>query len=49
LYGAAVAAEAGAKHALDILKSEVDRVMALIGCNSVDELDARYLELPRND
>ena len=49
LYGATVAGEAGAKQALDILKAEVDRVMALIGCNSVDELDARYLELPRND
>jgi isopentenyl diphosphate isomerase/L-lactate dehydrogenase-like FMN-dependent dehydrogenase len=48
LYGAAVAGEAGARHALDILKSEVDRVMALIGCNSIDELGARYLELPRN-
>ncbi|HWI14673.1 MAG TPA: alpha-hydroxy acid oxidase [Burkholderiales bacterium] len=49
LYGASVGGEAGAKLALDILKSEVDRVMALIGCNSVDELDTRYLELPRND
>jgi isopentenyl diphosphate isomerase/L-lactate dehydrogenase-like FMN-dependent dehydrogenase len=48
LYGAAVAGEAGARHALELLKSEVDRVMALIGCNSVDELDTRYLELPRN-
>ncbi len=48
LYGAAVAGEAGARHALEILKSEIDRVMALIGCNSVDELDARYLDLPRD-
>ncbi|MGE5465785.1 MAG: alpha-hydroxy acid oxidase [Methanocella sp.] len=49
LYGATVAGEAGAKHAIDILKTEVDRTMALIGCNSVAELDERYLELPRND
>ncbi|MGE5525346.1 MAG: alpha-hydroxy acid oxidase [Rhodospirillaceae bacterium] len=49
LYGATVAGEAGAKHAIDILKAEVDRTMALIGCNSVAELDERYLELPRND
>lgn len=49
LYGAAVAGEAGAKQALDILKSEVDRVMALIGCNTVAELDERYLELARDE
>lgn len=49
LYGASVAGEAGALHALNILKTELDRVMALIGCNSVDGLDARYLELPRGE
>jgi isopentenyl diphosphate isomerase/L-lactate dehydrogenase-like FMN-dependent dehydrogenase len=48
LYGATVGGEAGARHALEILKTETDRVMALIGCNSVDELDARHLELPCN-
>jgi isopentenyl diphosphate isomerase/L-lactate dehydrogenase-like FMN-dependent dehydrogenase len=46
LYGAAVGGEAGALHALDILKSEIDRVMALLGCRSVAELGPQYLELP---
>ncbi len=49
LYGATVAGESGAHQALELLKTEIDRVMALIGCNSVDELDERYLELPRDD
>ncbi|HSN39596.1 MAG TPA: alpha-hydroxy acid oxidase [Burkholderiales bacterium] len=46
LYGAAVGAEAGVRHALDILKSEIDRVMALIGCCSIGDLGPQYLELP---
>lgn len=44
LYGAAVAGEAGALHALNLLKTETDRVMALIGCTAVAELDHRYLD-----
>jgi isopentenyl diphosphate isomerase/L-lactate dehydrogenase-like FMN-dependent dehydrogenase len=43
LYGAAAAGEAGARRALDILRSEVDRVLALVGCNSVVELDPSWL------
>ena len=43
LYGASAGGEAGVTRALDILKSEVDRVMALIGCPSVEDLHARYL------
>ena len=43
LYGVAAAGEAGARRALAILQSEVDRVMALLGCNSVAELDESYL------
>lgn len=46
LYGAAVGGEAGVTRALDLLRSETDRVMALIGCNTVAELDRRYLHLP---
>jgi len=44
LYGAAVAGEAGVLHALDLLRAEVDRIMALIGCTTIGELDAGYLE-----
>jgi isopentenyl diphosphate isomerase/L-lactate dehydrogenase-like FMN-dependent dehydrogenase len=45
LYGACAGGEAGALHALAILKSEIDRVMALIGCPAVAALDAGDLVL----
>lgn len=45
LYGAAAGGEAGVARALELLRSETDRVMALIGCNTVAELDRRYLHL----
>jgi L-lactate dehydrogenase (cytochrome)/(S)-mandelate dehydrogenase len=43
LYGVAAAGEAGAVRAIDILREETDRVMALIGCRSVAELGPEYL------
>ena len=43
LYGAGSGGEAGVRRALQILKSEVDRVMALLGCNSIEELGAHHL------
>jgi isopentenyl diphosphate isomerase/L-lactate dehydrogenase-like FMN-dependent dehydrogenase len=46
LYGAAAGGEAGVARALELLHSETDRVMALIGCNTVAELDRKYLSLP---
>lgn len=46
LYGAAAGGEAGVARALELLRAETDRVMALIGCNTVAELDRRYLHLP---
>jgi isopentenyl diphosphate isomerase/L-lactate dehydrogenase-like FMN-dependent dehydrogenase len=46
LYGAAVGGAAGVARALELLKSETDRVMALIGCNRVVDLDRNYLERP---
>ena len=46
LYGAAVGGQAGVAHALDLLRAEADRVMALIGCPAVAALDRSYLELP---
>jgi (S)-mandelate dehydrogenase len=39
LYGVAAAGEAGASHALQILGAELDRVLALLGCSKVSELD----------
>ena len=43
LYGVAAAGEAGARRALQILGSEVDRVLALLGCNSLAELGPQHL------
>jgi L-lactate dehydrogenase (cytochrome)/(S)-mandelate dehydrogenase len=39
LWGLAVAGERGAKQALDILTTEIDRVMAYLGCPKVADLD----------
>jgi isopentenyl diphosphate isomerase/L-lactate dehydrogenase-like FMN-dependent dehydrogenase len=46
LYGAAAGGKAGARRALQILKSEVDRVLALLGCASTAGLGPRHVRLP---
>ena len=43
LYGAAAGGEEGVLHALNLLKSEVDRVMALIGCTAIEALGSEFL------
>jgi (S)-mandelate dehydrogenase len=43
LFGAAAGGEAGALHALNLLRTEVDRVIGLLGCNSVAELNPEFL------
>lgn len=49
LYGVAAGGEAGARRALQILKTEVDRVLALLGCNSVDEIGPHCVGRARSD
>ena len=39
LYGAAAAGEAGAYRALEVFQTEMDRIMAQLGLNRVDEID----------
>ena len=46
LYGTAVAGQAGAVRAIEIFREEIDRVMALVGCRSVAELNPEYVKLP---
>jgi isopentenyl diphosphate isomerase/L-lactate dehydrogenase-like FMN-dependent dehydrogenase len=46
LYGVAAHGEAGAARAIEIFREEIGRVMALLGVNSVAELDRRCLQLP---
>jgi (S)-mandelate dehydrogenase len=38
LYGVAAGGEAGAAQAIEILRSEIDRNLILLGLNAVDEL-----------
>ena len=45
LYGAAAGGEAGVQRALHILKTEIDRVLALLGCASSAELGPRHVRL----
>lgn len=46
LYGTAAAGEAGATCALTILREEIDRVLALVGCTSIAELNHERVLLP---
>lgn len=43
VYGLAAAGEAGARRSLQLLASEMDRVLALLGCESIEMLGPRYL------
>ncbi|MES2975496.1 MAG: alpha-hydroxy acid oxidase [Pseudomonadota bacterium] len=43
LYGVAAGGQAGAARALQIVRNEVDMVMAQIGCSAFSALDAGYL------
>ncbi|EJL72307.1 alpha-hydroxyacid dehydrogenase, FMN-dependent L-lactate dehydrogenase [Variovorax sp. CF313] len=43
LFGAAAGGPQGIARAIQIVRNEIDMVMAQIGCSSFDALDARYL------
>lgn len=43
LYGTAAGGEAGAAHAIDIFRREIDTVMAQLGCNCVKDLKPELL------
>ncbi|MDB4955298.1 MAG: hypothetical protein JWO36_2867 [Myxococcales bacterium] len=50
LYGLAAGGQAGAARALTILRDEIDRTLALLGCPSIGELSPQYVghyEVPR--
>jgi len=42
-YAAAIAGEEGVLHAVEILRGEIDRNMALLGVNSLAELGPHHL------
>lgn len=43
LYAAAVGGEAGIRHAISLLSEEIDRDLAMLGCNSLAELGPDFL------
>jgi isopentenyl diphosphate isomerase/L-lactate dehydrogenase-like FMN-dependent dehydrogenase len=45
-YGLAAAGEAGVARAIEILRTDVERTLRLLGCASVRELDESYVEFP---
>ena len=47
-YGLAAAGHAGVTRALEILREDVDRTLRLLGCASVAELDASYIQRQRS-
>jgi isopentenyl diphosphate isomerase/L-lactate dehydrogenase-like FMN-dependent dehydrogenase len=42
-YGLAAPGEAGVDRAIEILKADLDLTLTLLGCTSIDQLDATYL------
>ncbi|MGO9542431.1 MAG: alpha-hydroxy acid oxidase [Terriglobales bacterium] len=45
-YGLAAAGEAGVDRAIEILRTDLDRTLRLLGCPSVAELDRSYVNVP---
>ncbi|MEQ1775012.1 MAG: alpha-hydroxy acid oxidase [Burkholderiales bacterium] len=45
LHGTAAAGEAGALRALQIYRDEIDRVLALVGCTSIDQLNREHVDM----
>ena len=47
-YGLGAAGKPGVAHALNILREGVDRTLRLLGCSSLQSLDASYISLPNS-
>jgi L-lactate dehydrogenase (cytochrome) len=45
-YGLAAAGEAGVERAIEILRTDLDRTLRLLGCSSIAELDRSYVNVP---
>ena len=43
LYGLIAGGQPGVERALEILTSEIDRVLGQLGCNSIGELSPRFV------
>jgi len=47
-YGLAAAGPTGVVRAIDILRTDVERTMRLLGCASTASLDRSYIQLPKD-
>ncbi len=47
-YGLAAAGEAGVVRAIEILRTDVERTLRLLGCPSIAALDRSYVNVPRS-
>ncbi|HXX44555.1 MAG TPA: alpha-hydroxy acid oxidase [Candidatus Acidoferrales bacterium] len=45
-YGLGAAGEAGITRALEILRADLERALALLGCESVSQLDRSFVDVP---
>jgi L-lactate dehydrogenase (cytochrome) len=48
VYGLAVGGQAGVARVLELLRTDVDRTLRLLGCPSIAALDASYLDVRRS-
>ena len=46
MYGLGAAGEAGVARAIAILRADLERTMALLGCESIAELNRSYVDIP---
>jgi isopentenyl diphosphate isomerase/L-lactate dehydrogenase-like FMN-dependent dehydrogenase len=47
-YGLAAAGEAGVNRAIEILRTDLERTLRLLGCSAVTELDRSYVNVPKS-
>ncbi len=47
-YGLAASGEAGVDRAIEILRTDLERTLRLLGCASVRELDSSYVNVPKS-
>jgi isopentenyl diphosphate isomerase/L-lactate dehydrogenase-like FMN-dependent dehydrogenase len=47
-YGLAAAGEAGVNRAIEILRTDLQRTLKLLGCSSVADLDRSYINVPKS-
>ncbi len=47
-YGLAAAGEAGVDRAIEILRTDLERTLHLLGCDSVSKLDRSYVNVPKS-